>query len=372
MTEKKVAYFTIEVVKPANKKNKVRYSVTVREKTCGRVSFSKRKTFDYKAAATKWAKELIHSLENGEKPTDRELQVLTVSELILKYIDKCNRSTKPLGRSAQSSLKQTGRYNIGKVKLVDLRSQHIIDFALERLESERKPKPQTVAGDISFLRSVLIHAKSLFGLEITDQAIVESYPTLRRLRLIAKSDKRHRRLVGKEYEYILEALEEYQSRDKTELPYADLFEMSVLTCLRVSELCRLEWKNLMEEKSLIRVTDRKHPTHKQGNDMLLPLLGKGRALELILKQPRTSKFIFPYNSKTVGTGFRRVIRSLGIVDFQYRDLRREGCSLLIEKGFSLPQVAAVSGHKDLKILHDIYVTVFPETLIHLEMTKTNT
>lgn len=64
MTEKKVAYFTIEVVKPTNKKNKIRYSVTVREKTYGRVSFSKRKIFDYKSAATKWAKELILSLEN--------------------------------------------------------------------------------------------------------------------------------------------------------------------------------------------------------------------------------------------------------------------------------------------------------------------
>jgi len=366
-----VAYFTIEKINSTNNQGKIktRYKANVREKSFGKVIFSKSKTFDYKAGATKWAKDLIHSREHGETLADKQLMTTTVKELIERYTEKSCASNKPLGRSAKASLKQTTRYPLGKVRLVDLTSQHIVDFCYDRLNAETKPKPQTVSGDISCLRSVLIHAKSMFNLDIDDRTIIESYPTLKRLRLIAKSDKRSRRLVSCEFEQVLTVLRHYQQRDEVQIPFADLFEMSVLTCLRISELCHLEWKNLIPERSLILVKNRKHPTQKLGNDMLLPLLGEGRALEIIQAQPKVGRYIFPFNSRSVTAGFRRVIRRLGITDLQYRDLRREGCSALIEKGFSLPQVAAVSGHKDLKILHDIYVNVFPDSLIKLEKAR---
>lgn len=369
-----MAYFNIQTVKitKPNSEKKTRYRATVREKSAGKVIFNKTKTFDYKQHAARWAKELQASLEKGESPIDRETKFLTMGELINKYISKVNNSNKPLGRSAEFALKQVLAYPLASTHVVDLSSQHIVDFCYDRLNSKHKPQPQTVACDVSFIRTVLFHAKSMFGIQIDDTAIKESYSALKRLRLIGRSNQRQRRLVGNEQDFILEALKEYQTRQKVEIPYADLFEMSIITCLRISELCRLEWKHLIKDKSLIRVTDRKHPRHKKGNDMLLPLLGEGRALEIILSQPQTSEYIFPFNPKSVGTGFRRVLRSLGIEGLQYRDLRREGCSQLTEKGFSLPQVAAVSGHRDLKILHNIYVSIFPDALVHMELAKLST
>ncbi|TRX53475.1 tyrosine-type recombinase/integrase [Thalassomonas sp. M1454] len=366
-----MAYFTIKkVVKNTkDRKTTTRYQVTVRDKQNGKVLFNKTKTFNVKSAATKWAKDLIHDIEHGVAQSENPLNQLTFGDLIRKYIDKVNQSNKPLGRTAEYSLLQVSKYRLSQTKLCELSSSHIIDFCYDRLSSSNRPQPQTVAMDISFIRTVLFHTKSMFAINIDDTPIIESYPTMKRLQLIARSNQRQRRLKENEYEFILEALIKYQSKSRTKIPYADLYEMSILTCLRVSELCQLEWKNLIPERSVIQVIDRKHPTQKQGNNMLLPLLGNGRALQIIEKQPKSGKYIFPYNPKSVATGFRRVVRNIGIEELRYHDLRREGCSRLIEKGFPLPHVAAVSGHKDLKVLHNIYVSIKPESLVALELTK---
>ncbi len=364
-----MAYFTIETIQNSagvNKIKKTRYRATVRVKKSGKLIFNKKKTFDYKAAASKWAKEQIKILENGETPLSEETQSMNLGELIDRYIHKVNESRNPLGRSARYSLRQVKKYDLANIRLSEIESKHIIDFCNDRMNSPHKPQPQTIASDISFLRAVLFHAKSMFGVDINDKSIIDSYPTLKRLKMISRSNTRERRLNSGEYDQILNSMKEYENRLKTQIPYSALFEMSLLTCLRISEICNLEWENLLPDRKLIRVMNRKHPTHKQGNNMLLPLLGRGRALALIEEQPRTSNLIFPYNPRSVTAGFRRIIRDLGITELRYHDLRREGCSRLIEQGYSLSQVASVSGHKDLKVLHNIYVTIFPESLLELD------
>lgn len=109
-----MAYFTIEVVEPANKKNNVRYSATVPQNTCGRVSFSKRKTPDYKAAATKWAKE--KSLQLGNKPvqiTSITLQTSTIREETKVQMEDCLQShTKGIVISSFKMSRMMGSYQI--------------------------------------------------------------------------------------------------------------------------------------------------------------------------------------------------------------------------------------------------------------------
>lgn len=82
--------------------------------------------------------------------------------------------------------------------------------------------------------------------------------------------------------------------------------------------------------------------------MLVPLLGE--AWDIAMRQPRGGEFIFPYNSTSVTAGFQRVRTALGIEDLRYHDLRREGASRLFEAGFSIEEVAQVTGHRSLNIL----------------------
>ena len=62
--------------------------------------------------------------------------------------------------------------------------------------------------------------------------------------------------------------------------------------------------------------------------MIVPLLGG--AFDIAQRQPKIDERIFPYNPKSVSSGFQRVRNELGIEDLRYHDLRREGASRLFE------------------------------------------
>jgi integrase len=117
---------------------------------------------------------------------------------------------------------------------------------------------------------------------------------------------------------------------------------------------------------MVIVRDRKDPRRKDGNHQRVPLL---RVDDLdawaILEDQRyvsgNSERIFPYNSRSVGTAFRRACRELKILDLHFHDLRHEAASRLFEAGFTIEQVALVTGHRDWKMLRR-YTHLRPENL----------
>lgn len=127
--------------------------------------------------------------------------------------------------------------------------------------------------------------------------------------------------------------------------------------MRIGEVCKILWEDVDEGTRAVKVRDRKDPRKKEGNHMWVPLLGE--AWEILNRQPKTCDRIFPYNSKSVSAGFQRVRSSLGIKDLRYHDLRREGASRLFEQGFSIEEVAQVTGHRNLNTLWQIYTELFP-------------
>lgn len=90
--------------------------------------------------------------------------------------------------------------------------------------------------------------------------------------------------------------------------------------------------------------------------MLVPLLGD--SLNILQSQPKDDDLVFPYNSSSVTSGFQRVRNELGIRDLRYHDLRREGASRLLERGFSIEEVAQVTGHRNLQTMWNIYISLF--------------
>ena len=67
------------------------------------------------------------------------------------------------------------------------------------------------------------------------------------------------------------------------------------------------------------------------------------------------------NGRSAGTAFRRACQELNIEDLHFHDLRHEGTSRLFEAGFTIEQVAMVTGHKDWKMLRR-YTHLRPEQL----------
>ena len=94
--------------------------------------------------------------------------------------------------------------------------------------------------------------------------------------------------------------------------------------------------------------------------MIAPLLGE--SFNIAIRQPEINEYIFPYKSRSVSVGFQRVRNELGIEDLRYHDLRREGASRLFEQGYSIEEVAQVTGHRNLNILWQVYTQLFPHKL----------
>jgi integrase len=69
------------------------------------------------------------------------------------------------------------------------------------------------------------------------------------------------------------------------------------------------------------------------------------ALAIIKSMPRGEPEIFPYSTDAISAAFTRACKILGIEDLRFHDLRHEGISRLFEMGRTIPQVAAVSGHR---------------------------
>ena len=66
--------------------------------------------------------------------------------------------------------------------------------------------------------------------------------------------------------------------------------------------------------------------------------------------PRIANIIFPTTANAIKLAWARATRRVGIDDLHFHDLRLEAVSRLFELGLSMPEVAAISGHRDPRML----------------------
>jgi integrase len=141
---------------------------------------------------------------------------------------------------------------------------------------------------------------------------------------------------------------------------------AIATTMRIEEICRVRWDDGDARKKTVIVRDRKDPRHKDGNHQRVPLLyATGYDAWALIKEQGIltgeNARIFPYSPSSVSTAFRRARRELEVEDLRFHDLRHEGTSRLFEAGFTIEQVALVTGHKDWKMLKR-YTNLKPEDL----------
>lgn len=338
-----------------------RFCARVREVVGKRTVFSRARTFTHKKAALLWAQDLVKKLDYEAAGISLGSCEATVEQLITDYMKYKALSKRPLGRSSIFCYQTIQKTQFAKKLVSRLTSRDIIDFALERQASSTSPGPVTIAVDISHIRKLLRIAKPMFDVPADEKSVVGAYQSLRDLGLIARSSQRSRRLKKGEYDQITEALKRKELAAHCKTPYADLFLLSILTCCRIGELCNIHWTDIDFSNNTLLVRDRKNPNGSKGNHSVIPLLGD--APQLLEKQPKTDSRVFPINPKSVTTGFRRSLKAIGISDLRYHDLRREGATRLIEMGYSVEETAMVTGHRDLKILWQVYISIDPARLV---------
>ena len=125
------------------------------------------------------------------------------------------------------------------------------------------------------------------------------------------------------------------------VPMQKVVAFALFSTRRQEEITLLRWEDLDGDRILVR--DMKHPGDKKGNDVYCEL--PPEALKVIQSMPRGEDRIFPFSTDAISASFTRACKFLGIQDLRFHDLRHEGISRLFEIGRTIPQAAAVSGHR---------------------------
>ena len=140
---------------------------------------------------------------------------------------------------------------------------------------------------------------------------------------------------------LMEHFRRVRDHRPSSLPMQKIIAFALFSTRRQEEITLLRWDDLDDDRILVR--DMKHPGDKKGNNVYCEL--PSEALAIIKSMPRVEPEIFPYSTDAVSAAFTRACKILGIADLRFHDLRHEGISRLFEMGRTIPQAAAVSGHR---------------------------
>jgi integrase len=331
-----------------------RYTAIVRLRSGKTIVHQEARTFAHRSAAVSWAKHREVSLEDPSALTRVQQGTPTIAELVRWYIDNFETVSK-WQRSKQAHLEFLERHALGQTNALTLTSAQLIDHVRSR--RAKGAGPATVANDLIWTGVVLRAAKNVKGLPVMPEVVQEAREACAELRLTGKARKRARRPTADE----LARLRDYFARrdKRAQIPMLAVMEFALTSARREAEICRLEWKDNDEINQTGMVRDAKHPTAKEGNHRRFKYTPG--AWVIVKAQSRDSRYIFPYDPRSVGAAFTRACHFLQIEDLRFHDLRHEATSRLFEMGYQIQEVAQFTLHDSWNELKR-YTNLKPENV----------
>ena len=305
------------------RKHRNKWQAQVRRQGVGGLS----KSFETKAQAIKWAREKEAELDQQSGPANYDsLRHLRLADLLDRY----EQEVCPRKRGWKLELYRTRvikRHPISSLRLSDLSAAAVARYRDERL---RTVKADTVRRELTVLRHCLEVARRDWSLPINpNPATVIYYPPPGR--------GRERRLSKPEEEAL------FASAKKGPWYLVPIITLALETAMRQGELLSFKWSDLNEDLSLLRL-----PITKNGKPRVVPI--SPRAQAVLAELPRTDERVFPISRDAIRLSWVRLREKIGLQDLRFHDLRHEAISRLFERGFSIPEVALVSGHSDPRML----------------------
>jgi len=292
------------------------------------------KTFETRAAAEQWAREVEHEMDRGIFVSRVEAESTTLQEILERYLLEVT----PLKKSAASEsarIRAFLRHPLAQRIVAGIRSFDIAAYRDERL---KKVLPATVKRDLVILSNVFDVARKEWGIYVLNP--------VRDIKLPPHSKPRYRRLKdgrsgGESEEFrLLKACRE--ARNPYLLP---IFHLALETAMRQGELVNLRWEHIDLTRRITYLSDTKN-----GEARTVPL--STAAIRVLRSLPRSiTGQVFPgLTTEAVKRAFARAVRRAGIDDLRFHDLRHEATSRLFERGLNIMEVASITGHKDLRML----------------------
>ena len=296
------------------------------------------KTFLIRTDAEKWARSIEIEIDRGSYINASYAQKTLFKDLIHQYLKEVT----PTLRGAHEDtyrLRKMMRNPISELSLAELTPNKIANYRDERL---KEIKPNTVIRELAYISSMINHARREWGLGIINPVA--------QIRKPSQPQGRERVLNDMEMNRLLQELEKIN-------PYLkSLCKFALETAMRRGELMSLLWKNINFEKRVAFL-----PITKNGRSRSVPL--STNAIEILNLLPRDIEGrVFPLNKQTVSILFLRATRRGEIDNFHFHDLRHMALTKLSARLTNVLELAALSGHRELKMLQR-YVHIKAEDLV---------
>ena len=262
--------------------------------------------------------------------------------ILLKPAIKYGRITTPQKRGQREESYRIGRIlqaHLSTIYLSDLRPQDIADWRDDRL---KEVSSASVIREITTISAICNQAMREWGLLNDNPVLKISKPK--------PTKARTRRPTEQEIEELCKAMLLTENTTKPELvtqrvALALLF--AIETAMRAGEICGLTWNDIYLTKRIAHL-----PITKNGSSRDVPL--SKRAIEIIEKlKGIDEQSVFAVDAKTLDVLFRRARDKCEIEDLHFHDTRREALTRMSKK-VPVEMLAKISGHKDLRILLNVY------------------
>lgn len=289
------------------------------------------KTFKSKAAAEQWARYLESEIDRGIYQDRSEAERTTIGQLIDRYLKEVT----PHKKSASKERRRLTllKAHFGAFTAAQLQRSHIAAYRDLRLRQGKAGG--TVLKDLNSISHVLDVAIKDWGLPLA----VNPAKLVRRP---ASARGRDRRLAAGEEERLLAAC-----RTSKALLLRNIVILAIETGMRLGELLSLDWKNVDLNAQVATL-----PVTKNGDARRVPLSRK--AIEVLKETTRhisNSRVFWTWKcADSFEYAWRRAAQAAKISDLRFHDLRHEATSRFFERGFTIMEVSAITGHKTLQML----------------------
>lgn len=284
-------------------------------------------TFDTKAEAQRWAAEIEGDMSRARFVDMREAESTTLTEALDRYLSEVT-STKKGAKQEQVRINKWKEHKLASKALAAIRSSDMAAYRDAELKEGKSTA--TVRLDLAVISHLYTVATKEWGIEgLTNPC--------RAIRMPKGSKERDRRPTPAE----LAALYKAAGQMNAQLPV--FIELAVETAMRRSELLLLRREQVRGRVAYLEDT-------KNGERRAVPLSSRAIALLEGLPTPISGGRYFSLALNTISNYFPRACATAGIEGLRLHDLRHEATSRFFERGFTMMEVASITGHKTLAML----------------------
>ena len=283
--------------------------------------------------AERWARAVESGIDSGSFISPTQAKKITLGDLIQRYIAEVLPRMK--GASEDSiRLKAICRRPICRNSIASLSPAKIAEYRDVRL---KEVAPGTVVRELAYLSSIINHGRREWGIHANNPVALVRKPT--------QPKGRERVLSLTERERLIVELQP-TGRRNTWMPSVVILALE--TAMRRSELLALRWEdiNLDRRTATLQMT-------KNGESRIVPL--STNAIQTLTSMPRSvCGAVFLITSCALAANFDKAVKRAKLPDLHFHDLRHTAITNMADKLPNLIELAAVSGHKSLKMLQRYY------------------